>query len=134
MNSMPRKSFLASDTGKPYAVGPMSALFKTDTVETNGVSEYWLEANTQGPEAHSQNDGDVFYVLGGVMSFLIGEEWIDAPKTSLVFVPASLSHVFENRGSVRAGILNFSSSENFGKYMPDALEWYKENSSGKPGC
>ncbi|MES2675129.1 MAG: cupin domain-containing protein [Pseudomonadota bacterium] len=133
MNSMPRKSFMASDTGKAYAVGPMSALFKTDNVEANGVSECWLEANTRGPEAHSQNDGDVFYVLGGVMSFLIGEEWVDAPKASLVFVPSQVSHVFENRGSVRAGILNFSSAENFKKYMPDMLEWYQENSPGKAG-
>jgi mannose-6-phosphate isomerase-like protein (cupin superfamily) len=134
MNSTPRKSiFLAPDTGRAYLMGPMSALFKTDGTENNGVSEWWLEINAQGSGACSPDKGNIFYVLGGVMSFLIGGEWVDVPKTSFVFIPPGVTHVFENRGSVRAGILSFSSAENFAKYMPDALAWYKENSPGKAG-
>ena len=119
--------------GRSYPMGRISALFKADGVETAGaycVSEWWLESNTQGPGPHSHPDDDVFYILEGTMSFLIGERWVDAPKGSFVLVPGGVTHNFENRSPARAGFLNFSSPGNFEPHMQDIAKWFAEHPPG----
>lgn len=77
--------------GRSYPMGRIAAVFKADGDETqNGysISEWWLEPHTQGPGAHSHAEDDVFYVIEGTMSFLLGDRWIDAPKGALVLAPA----------------------------------------------
>ena len=128
MSSTSRKPIiLASGTGR-YTMGPIFTPFKNDGAETSvgySVLEFWLEANARGTGVRSQAEDYVFYVLGGVMSFFIDKEWIDVPKASFVLIPAGVVHDFENRGTVRSGVLNFSSQENFEKYMPDVVAWYR---------
>jgi mannose-6-phosphate isomerase-like protein (cupin superfamily) len=122
--------FLAPGEGRSYPMGRISALFKADGDETAGrysISEWWLEPNTQGPGAHSHAEDDIFYVLEGTMSILIGERWVDAPQGSFVLVPAGVKHDFENRGERRAGLLNFSIPGNFEKDMPSIAEWFAEH-------
>ena len=62
----------------------MTAIFKADEQETDekySVSEWWLEPNSMGPGAHQHQDNDeVFYVLEGCCSFLIGDQWTEADK------------------------------------------------------
>ena len=77
---------------------------------------------------------DVFYVLEGTMSFLIGDRWLDAPRGSFVLAPSGVTHDFENRGAVRAGILNFSARGNFEQHMPGIAEWFINNPPGQAGC
>ena len=36
-------------------------------------------------------------------------------------------HEFENRGSVRAGVLNLSMPGEFEPHMPDIVQWFSEN-------
>jgi mannose-6-phosphate isomerase-like protein (cupin superfamily) len=111
-------------------MGRISAVFKADGDETqNGysISEWWLEPNTQGPGAHSHAEDDIFYVIEGTMSFLIGDRWIDAPKGSFVSAPGGMTHDFENRSSNRAGVLNFSIPGDFEKNMPAISKWFIEN-------
>ena len=82
--------FLAPGAGRAYPMGRISALFKADGAETAGrysISEWWLEPHTQGPGAHAHPEDDVFYVLEGTMSFLVGGRWVDAPKGSFVLAP-----------------------------------------------
>jgi hypothetical protein len=70
---------LTPNEGRRYEMGSMSAIFKADCAETDGaysISEWWLEPYSKGPGAHSHPEDDVFYVLEGVMSFLIGDELI----------------------------------------------------------
>ncbi len=125
--------FLAPSEGRSYPMGRISALFKADGAETAGtysISEWWLEANTQGPGAHSHPDDDAFYVLEGTMSFLIGEHWVAAPKGSFVLAPGGVIHNFENRSSSRAGLLNFSSPGNFEAHMPSIARWFAEHPPG----
>src|SRR5205823_215966 len=58
--------------------------------ETRGkysISEWWLDPYTRGPGAHQHPEDDVFFVIEGTMSFLVGGKWIDAPKGSLVIAP-----------------------------------------------
>lgn len=117
-------------------MGRIFALFKADGEETAGrysISEWWLEPHTQGPGAHSHDEDDVFYVLEGTMSFLIKDQWIDASKGSFVLAPGGVTHDFENRSSVRAGVLNFSALGDFEQHMPQIAAWFKDNPPGTAG-
>lgn len=129
--------FLGPGEGRSYSMGSISALFKADGKETAGsysISEWWLEPYSQGPGAHSHNEDDVFFVLEGIMSFLIGEEWIDAPKGSFVLAPGGVIHDFENRQATRAGVLNISAPGNFEQHMPQIVAWFKQHPPGKTEC
>ena len=122
--------FLPPGTGRSYLMGRISAIFKADGDETQSgysISEWWLEAHTQGPGTHSHAEDDIFYVLEGTMSILVGERWIDASKGSFVLVPGGMMHDFENRSLSRAGVLNFSIPGNFEKDMPAIAEWFAEH-------
>jgi mannose-6-phosphate isomerase-like protein (cupin superfamily) len=127
---------LAPGQGRAYPMGRISAVFKADEAETESrysVSEWWLEARTQGPGVHSHAEDDLFYVIEGTMSVLVGEEWFDAPRGSFVLIPGGVTHDFENRGSVRAGILNFSVPGPFEPDMPSIAEWFGKNPPGEAG-
>lgn len=128
--------FLLPGEGRSYSMGPISALFKADGNETAGkysVSEWWLEPHTTGPGAHKHDEDDVFFVLEGTMSFLLDDEWTDAPKGSFVLVPGGTTHDFENRGAARAGVLNFSAPGNFEQDMPQIVAWFEEHPPGRAG-
>jgi mannose-6-phosphate isomerase-like protein (cupin superfamily) len=129
----PRKRiaiFLPPGEGRPYPMGRISALFKADGDETLGrysISEWWLEPHTQGPGTHCHAEDDIFYVIEGTMSFLIGDRWIDAPKGSFVLAPGGMTHDFQNRSSNRAGVLNFSIPGDFEENMPAIAKWFADN-------
>ncbi len=85
--------------GRRYEMGGMHASFKADSHETGGmynVSEWWLEAHTLGPGAHSHDEDDVFYVIEGTMDFFVDDRWIEAPAGSFVLVPGGTTHTFKN--------------------------------------
>lgn len=127
---------LKSGEGRAYPMGRISAVFKADGQETAGrysISEWWLEPHTQGPGAHSHDEDDVFYVIEGVMSFLVGSEWAHAERGSFVLIPAGVTHDFENRGDTKAGVLNFSVPGNFEQAMPGIAAWFKEHPPGDVG-
>lgn len=120
--------------GRKYAMGGMSAVFKADEGETaNGysISEWWLEPHTQGPGAHSHPEDDVFYVVEGTMSFLIDGEWVDCPRGSFVLAPGGATHDFQNRGDVRAGMLNVSAPGGFEQNMGMIVEWFAKSPPGR---
>lgn len=121
---------LGPNEGRAYPMGRIGAVFKADGAETESrysVSEWWLEPNTQGPGAHSHPEDDVFYVIEGTMSLLVGEIWTHAAKGSFVLVPGGVTHDFENRSNARAGVLNFSVPGDFEQDMPSIAQWFKEN-------
>jgi mannose-6-phosphate isomerase-like protein (cupin superfamily) len=122
--------FLPPGGGRSYPMGRISAVFKADGDETQGgysISEWRLEPHTQGPGAHSHPEDDVFYVIEGTMSFLIGDQWVDAPKGSFVLAPGGVTHDFENRSSEPAVALNFGIPGDFEKNMPAIAKWFIEN-------
>ena len=125
-----RKSVvLRPGEGRSYPMGRISALFKADGDETAGgysISEWWLEPHTKGPGAHSHPEDDVFFVLEGTMSILVGDEWIDAPVGSFVLVPGGVTHDFENRADAKAGVLNFFPGV-FEPAMPGIAEWFAKH-------
>ncbi|MGH9025199.1 MAG: cupin domain-containing protein, partial [Acidimicrobiia bacterium] len=83
-----------------------------------------------GPGAHSHEEDDVFYVVEGVMSFLIGDHWVEAPAGSFVLAPGGTTHDFQNRGDVRAGALNLSIPGEFEGSMPEIVRWFEEHPPG----
>lgn len=120
--------------GRAYHMGGMSALFKADASETDSqysISEWWLEPNTEGPGAHSHPEDDAFFVLEGTMSFLVGGEWIDCPTGSFVLAPAGATHDFQNRGNVRARVLNISVPGGFEQKMGMIVEWFAKHPPGR---
>ena len=117
-------------------MGRMEAVFKADEQETGhryAISEWWLEPKTTGPGAHAHDEDDVFYVLAGTMSFLVHDAWVEAAAGSFVLIPAGVTHDFENRGAVRAGVLNFSAPGGFEPNMPAISRWFAENPPGDTG-
>ena len=122
--------FLPPGGGRAYPMGRIASLFLADGSETEerySISEWWLEPNTKGPGAHSHGEDDVFYVIEGTMSLLLGDRWIDAPRGSFVLAPAGMTHDFENRSASRAGVLNFSIPGGFETHMPGIAKWFSEH-------
>jgi len=134
MSDPTRKAiFLRPGEGRAYPMGRIWSIFKADGEETAkgySISEWWLEPHTKGPGAHAHPEDDVFYVIEGTMSFLVGDRWIDAPKGSFVLAPGGTTHDFENRSDDRAGVLNFSPGT-FEEAMPGIAQWFAENPPGE---
>ncbi len=128
--STPRKPIiLEPGGGRQYPMGRISAVFKADEAETAqgySISEWWLEPNSTGPGAHSHPEDDVFFILAGTMSVLIGEDWLDASAGSFVLIPGGTTHDFQNRSDARAGLLNFTNGV-FEPEMPGIAAWFAEN-------
>lgn len=128
-----RGIFVTPGGGRPYPMGRIASVFLADGAETGdrySISEWWLEANTQGPGSHSHDEDDVFYVIEGTMSILLGDRWVDAPRGSFVLVPGGMTHDFQNRSGQRAGVLNISVPGGFEPEMPGIAQWFAENPPG----
>lgn len=127
---------LAPGEGRAYQMGRISAVFKADGSETSdrySISEWWLEPNTKGPGPHSHTEDDVFFVIEGTMSFLIGDTWTDASKGSFVLAPGGVIHDFENRSPARAGVLNISAPGGFEQHMSGIVQWFADHPPGRAG-
>lgn len=122
---------LHNGEGRIYDCGTMTAIFKADENETNekySVSEWWLQPNSDGPGAHSHEENDeVFYVLEGTMSFLVGEQWILAKKGTFLRIPSKTTHDFKNETDQPSGVLNFFIPGGFERNMPSIVKWCREN-------
>jgi quercetin dioxygenase-like cupin family protein len=127
----PRQAvILGPGEGRAYPMGRIGAVFKADCAETGSrysISEWWLEPHTQGPGAHSHAEDDIFYVIEGTMSVLVGELWTDAPRGSFVLAPGGVTHDFENRSDARAGVLNLSIPGTFEPHMADIAQWFRDH-------
>ena len=121
--------------GRIYNCGTMTAIFKVDENETEekySDSEWWLAPNSEGPGAHKHEQNDeVFYVLEGTPSFLVGEKWLDAEKETFLRVPANTVHDFANRTNEKAGILIFFIPGGFERDMPSIVKWFEDLSNPK---
>lgn len=122
---------LKKDEGRHYQLGAMSAIFKADEEETGSrycVSEWWLEPHSDGPGAHMHEDNEeLFSVLEGTVSFLVGEKWVDAEKGTFLRIPAKTMHDFANRTATKVGIFNVWIPGGFERNMPAIMKWYEEN-------
>jgi mannose-6-phosphate isomerase-like protein (cupin superfamily) len=122
---------LKAGEGRSYVCGPMTAVFKADENETDNkysVSEWWLQPLSDGPGAHAHEENDeVFYVLEGTISFLVGDAWVEASKGAFLRIPATVTHDFRNQTNKKAGLLNFFIPGGFERNMPAIVNWFAEN-------
>lgn len=122
---------LGPEQGRVYELGKMRAVFKADGAETGdrySVSEWWLEPHTSGPGAHSHEANDeIFLVIEGRPSVLVGDQWIDVEQGSFLRIPAGTTHDFENRSDARAGLFNVFIPGGFEQNMPAIVEWFRQN-------
>jgi mannose-6-phosphate isomerase-like protein (cupin superfamily) len=88
----------------------MRGVFKADGAETQDrycASEWSVEAGRPGPGPHQHEANDeIFVVTEGTMWFLVGEDWIEAPRGMFLRIPAGVTHDFENRSDERAVAFN----------------------------
>lgn len=122
---------LSAGEGRTYHCGNMTAIFKADENETDekySVSEWWLEPAADGPGAHFHEENDeVFYVLEGTTSFLVGDKWVDASKGTFLRIPAKTMHDFKNQTNQKTGVLNFFIPGGFERNMPAIVKWFENN-------
>ena len=127
---MRRPLVLKPGEGRDYPLGLMTAVFKADGAETTGaysVSEWILQPHSPGPGEHSHPDADdVFYVLEGVVTFILDGAAQDVAAGGFALAAAGVRHDFENRTDAPARLLNFYSGE-FEKDMPMIAAWYRDN-------
>lgn len=127
--------FLKAGEGRVYNCGTMTAVFKADENETDekySISEWWLNQNSEGVGAHlHENNDEVFYILEGRVSILIGEKWIEADKGAFIRIPANTMHDFKNQTGKKAGVLNFFIPGGFEKNMPAIVKWFEGNQGSK---
>lgn len=119
--------------GRKFAMGRILAVFKADGKESGNaysISEWWLDPNTKGPGPHHHPEDNVFFVVGGTLSILVADQWIEAPTGSFVLVPGGVVHDFENRGDARAGFLTFVTPGGFEQEMPSIADYWAENPPG----
>ena len=122
---------LSPGEGRIYRMPTMRAVFKADGKETANrysVSEWWLQPCSDGPRAHSHEANDeIFFVIEGTPSLLVGDEWIDAPAGSCIVIPAGINHDFANRTNALAGLFNVFIPGGFEPQMPAIVKWFEEN-------
>ena len=59
------------------------------------------------------------------MTFLIGDQHVDAPAGTFLRIPAGMMHDFENKTALPAGALNVFIPGGFESNMPAIVEWYR---------
>ncbi len=96
--------------GRAYDVGALRGVFKADGRETGDrycASEWSLAPGAPGPGPHHHDaNEEVFLVTRGVLWFLVGEGWVEAPAGAFLRIPAGTTHDFENRGEAPATAFN----------------------------
>jgi quercetin dioxygenase-like cupin family protein len=97
------------------------ATIKATAASTDGglyMSEAELEPGTPGPPPHTHSTmTDMFYVLEGELSLLIGGEWRSMPAGSFAAAPPGNVHTFANRSDAPVRFLNISTPGGFEAYM-----------------
>jgi mannose-6-phosphate isomerase-like protein (cupin superfamily) len=64
-------------------------------------------------------------VIEGTLTFLVGDQHVDATAGTFLRVPAGVTHDFENRTASRAGALNVIIPGGFESKMPTIVDWYR---------
>jgi mannose-6-phosphate isomerase-like protein (cupin superfamily) len=115
--------------GRQYECGPMRASFLADGAECHdrySVSIWCIDPHSPGPGAHSHEiNEELFYVIDGTVTFVIGDQRVEALAGSFLRIPAGVTHDFENTTPCPAEVLNVFVPGGFEARMPAIVEWYR---------
>ncbi len=107
--------------GEVLEMGPNTIAIKATSENTAGklfLSETTVDAGFPGPPPHVHEElHDMFYVLEGTLTILVGEEEREAGPGTFVCVPPGTRHTFRNASDAPARLLNFNSPGGFEGYM-----------------
>ena len=113
---------LGSGEGERHQIGPAEVVFKL-TGEDLYLAEGTLPASTPGPPPHThEHKTDMFYVLEGTLTVLVGEESHDLAAGSFVAAPPGIVHAFRNDSDAPVRFLNMSTPGGWEHYMRDVSE------------
>ena len=124
---------MAPDQGRTYDMGRMQAVFFADGEETDGrysISEWSLEANTQGPGEHAHPDDHIFHVLDGTLSLVINGVRRDAVRGTYTVIPGGIPHDFSNFGSETCRFISINIPAGFEQMMPQLVNWFADKPLG----
>jgi quercetin dioxygenase-like cupin family protein len=99
--------------GQGHRVGNVEFLARTvDTPRfTFGIIDF---APGRELESHVHPDeDDAFYILEGVLTFVLGDETVTAPPGTFVLVPPGVEHGFRNDGEDPVRMLNIHAPAGF---------------------
>ncbi len=121
------------EEGRVYDMGRMQAVFFADgeqTANRYSISEWSLEARTEGPGAHSHPDDHIFYVLEGTLSLVIDGSTAEARPGSYAVIPGGRQHTFHNAGAESCRFISINVPAGFEKAMPGIVDWFADNPLG----
>jgi quercetin dioxygenase-like cupin family protein len=112
--------------GEHHDAGSAQILIKADGEHTGGsfyLAESTLAPGFAGPPPHRHRRlHDMFYVLEGTLTLLLGEETVEAGPGSFACVPPGVVHTFRNDSDGAVRLLNFNTPAGFEHYMRDLAE------------
>ena len=129
----PEVRVVRPDEGRTYDMGRMRAVFFADGDETGqqySISEWSLDARTEGPGAHAHPDDHIFYVLDGALRLIIDGRPTDAPRGSYAVIPGGVSHDFDNPGAETCRFISINVPAGFEQMMPQLVKWFADNPLG----
>jgi mannose-6-phosphate isomerase-like protein (cupin superfamily) len=101
--------------------GPTAVTIKATGEATNGsfyLGEVEIAGGFSGPPPHVHDRlHDMFYVLDGTLTMLLGGEFMELPAGSFVCVPPGVVHTFSNPGESPVRFLNFNTPAGWENYM-----------------
>lgn len=98
--------------GRPFA--NIEFLATSDDTPRLNVAIVTIQPHRGGPPAHvHQGEDDCFYILDGVLTFLLDDGDVDAPPGTFVLVPPGVHHTFANRGDEPVRMLNIHAPAGF---------------------
>jgi quercetin dioxygenase-like cupin family protein len=122
--------------GERHAVGPGEVVIKAAGEETSGsffLSESVIPPGFAGPPPHSHERlHDMFYVLDGTLTMLVGGELRELAPGTFVCVPPGEVHTFSNRSQAPVRFLNFNTPSGWEHYMRDLAEAARSGQSLTP--
>jgi mannose-6-phosphate isomerase-like protein (cupin superfamily) len=103
--------------------GATTVTIKATGEDTSGsfyLGESLIEPGFPGPPRHRHKRlHDMFYVLDGTLTMLVGDETLELEPGSFVCVPPGLVHTFSNPSDAPVRFLNFNTPAGWENYMRD---------------
>ncbi|MGI8580215.1 MAG: cupin domain-containing protein [Solirubrobacteraceae bacterium] len=125
--------FLDPGGGTALALGDSDLWFKAEGDSTAGalsVMEFTLAPGFPGPVPHTHREmTDIFYVLEGTVTFLVGEEQKVGAAGTFVLVPPGNVHTFSNPSDQPARLLNLQTPAGLEQYLKEVAAL---TSNGQP--
>ena len=103
-NNQPGIRYLPPEAGEALWIMGDQVTFKTDGTH-DGLTLFVSTIPPGGgppPHIHYLQE-EAHYVLEGTFSFLNGDEWIEAPAGSFLWIPRGVRHTFRNTGAQPGG-------------------------------